>query len=67
MTAKPKTIDDYLATLSVDKRTALETLRKTIKAAAPKAEECISYQIPAFRLDGRILENFGVGSRRTWG
>jgi uncharacterized protein YdhG (YjbR/CyaY superfamily) len=52
---KPKTIDEYLAALSDDKRRALETLRKTIRAAAPKAEECISYQLPAFRLNGMLV------------
>jgi uncharacterized protein YdhG (YjbR/CyaY superfamily) len=50
-----KTIDDYLATLAADKRAALEKLRKTIKAAAPKAEECISYQLPAFRQNGMLV------------
>ena len=49
MAAKPKTIDEYLAALSDDKCAALEQLRKTIRAVAPMAEECISYQIPAFR------------------
>ena len=58
--AKPKTIDDYLAKLSADKRAALEKLRKVIRAAAPKAEECISYQIPAFRLSGRALVCFAA-------
>jgi uncharacterized protein YdhG (YjbR/CyaY superfamily) len=53
--AKPRTIDDYLATLSNDKRAALEKLRKTIRAAAPNAEECISYQLPAFRLNGMLV------------
>jgi uncharacterized protein YdhG (YjbR/CyaY superfamily) len=57
---KAKTIDEYLATLSEDKRAALENLRKAIKAAAPKAEECISYQLPAFRLDGKMLVAFGA-------
>ncbi len=57
---KAKTIDEYLAALSDDKRAALEKLRKTIKAAAPKAEECISYQLPAFRLDGKMLVAFGA-------
>jgi uncharacterized protein YdhG (YjbR/CyaY superfamily) len=52
---KPTTIDEYLAALSDDKRAALEKLRKTIKAAAPKAEECISYQLPAFRLNGMLV------------
>jgi uncharacterized protein YdhG (YjbR/CyaY superfamily) len=59
MAAKHKTIDEYLAALSDDKRAALEKLRKTIKAAAPEAEECISYQIPAFRLNG-MLVGFGA-------
>jgi len=56
---KAKTIDEYLAALSGDKRAALQKLRKTIRAAAPKAEECISYQIPAFRLNG-MLVGFGA-------
>ena len=60
MPAKPKTIDEYLAPLSNEKRAALEKLRKDIKAAAPKAEECISYQIPGFRLGGRMLVSFGA-------
>ena len=62
MPAKPKTIDEYLAALSDDKRAALEKLRKTIKAAAPKAEECISYGLAAFRLEGRPLVAFGAGA-----
>ncbi len=52
---KAKTIDEYLAGLSDDKRAALERLRKTIRAAAPKAEECISYQLHAFRQDGMLV------------
>src|SRR5262245_57435062 len=62
MAAKPKTIDEYLAALSADKRAALEKLRKAIRAAAPKAEECISYGLAAFRLNGRPLVAFGVTS-----
>ncbi|MCI0538878.1 MAG: hypothetical protein L0Z50_27035, partial [Verrucomicrobiales bacterium] len=53
--AKPKTIDEYLAALNADQRAALKKLRKTIRAAAPKAEECISYQLPAFRLNGMLV------------
>ena len=56
---KASTIDEYLAKLSDDKRAALEKLRKTIRAAAPQAEECISYQMPAFRLNG-MLVGFGA-------
>jgi uncharacterized protein YdhG (YjbR/CyaY superfamily) len=58
--SKPKTIDEYLAGVKPDQRTALEKLRRTIRAAAPKAEECISYGIPAFRLKGRLLVGFGA-------
>jgi len=57
---KAETIDEYLAGLSDDKRAALENLRKTIRAAAPKAEECISYGLAAFRLGGRPLVAFGA-------
>ncbi len=56
----PKTIDEYLAPLSEEQRAALEKLRKTIKTAAPKAEECISYRIPTFRFEGRPLVAFGA-------
>ena len=52
---KPKTIDDYLASLSHDQGAALEKLRKIIRAAAPDAEECISYGLPAFRLNGMLV------------
>jgi uncharacterized protein YdhG (YjbR/CyaY superfamily) len=61
--ATPSSIDDYLGRLTTDKRAALENLRRAIKRAAPKAEECISYQLPAFRLDGRILVWFGAASK----
>ena len=59
MPGKPKTHDEYLATLSDDKQAALEKLRKAIRAAAPKAEECVSYQIAAFRQNG-MLVGFGA-------
>lgn len=57
------THDDYLAGLPDDKRAALEKLRTTIRAAAPGAEECISYQLPAFRLDGKVLVFFGAAAK----
>ena len=46
-----ETVDDYLAALPKDVRDALGRLRKTIKAAAPKATDGISYQVPVFKLD----------------
>ena len=48
--------------MTPDKRTGLEALRKSIKAAAPKAEECISYQLPAFRLNGKLLVAYGAAA-----
>ena len=56
------TIDEYLASVSDDKRPALEKLRNTIRSIAPKADECISYGIPAFRLNG-MLVGFGATSK----
>lgn len=55
-----RTIDDYLARVQPDQRHALETLRRAIHAAAPNVQECISYGIPAFRLNGRALVFFGA-------
>jgi uncharacterized protein YdhG (YjbR/CyaY superfamily) len=54
-TDAPTTIDEYLASVSEDKRAALQALRQIIRAAAPEAEECISYQMPAFRLNGMLV------------
>lgn len=62
MAARPTTIDEYLAPLSKDKRDALEKVRRAIRAAAPKAEECISYGLAAFRLNGRALVAFGASA-----
>ena len=59
MAAPPKTIDQYLATLAAPQRAALQRLRSQIHAAAPKADECISYRIPAFRL-GQMLVGFAA-------
>ena len=62
MASRPKTIDEYLAALSDDKRTALEKLRRAVRSAAPKAQECICYGLPAFRLDGKPLVAFGAAA-----
>jgi uncharacterized protein YdhG (YjbR/CyaY superfamily) len=60
MPRKPTTIDAYLATVKGERRAALDALRRTIRAIVPKAEECISYGIPAFRFDGRIVAGFAA-------
>jgi len=63
MPKKAKTIDEYLAGLPREQRVALEGIREAIRAAAPRGEECISYGVPAFRLDGKVLVGFGAASR----
>ena len=57
---KPRTIDEYLANVKPDQRKTLQKLRQMIQTTAPKAEECISYRIPAFRLNRRVLVFFGA-------
>jgi len=58
--AKPRTIDQFLAEVNLEQRAVLEKLRRNIHAAARKAEECISYGLAAFRLNGRLLVAFGA-------
>lgn len=53
--ATVKTIDEYLAALREDQRAALQRLREIIREAAPQAEECISYRLPAFRQNGMLV------------
>ena len=61
-TARVQTIDEYLRAVSPDKRAALNKLRRMIRAAFPRAEECISYSMPAFRLDGRVVAWFAAAT-----
>jgi hypothetical protein len=58
MARRITSIDEYLATVRGERRTTLETLRETIRSIVPKAEECISYGIPAFRLHGSVVAGF---------
>jgi uncharacterized protein YdhG (YjbR/CyaY superfamily) len=57
---KPRGIDEYLAALDEPKRTTLQELRKTIIGIIPNAEECISYGMPAFRLEGEVIAGFAA-------
>jgi len=59
---KLTTIDQYFAGLPSAQRAALERVRRVIRAAAPEAEECISYQIPSFKLNGKGLIWFGAAA-----
>jgi uncharacterized protein YdhG (YjbR/CyaY superfamily) len=47
--------DEYIATFPAGTQKILKQLRKTIKAAAPDAEEKISYQMPAFAQNGNLV------------
>lgn len=55
MAKPPKDHDEYLAALPDPQRKALQKLRATIRAAAPDAEECISYRLAAFEKDGKLV------------
>lgn len=48
-------IDAYIATFPKEIQEKLEALRTTIRDAAPDAEEKISYQMPAFALNGNLV------------
>ena len=51
----PETIDEYIAAFPPDVQSILEKIRLTIRKAAPKADEKISYKMPAFALDGDLI------------
>ena len=53
-------IDAYLANVDEPKRSTLGELRRTIVGIIPDAEECISYGMPAFKLNGRVVAGFGA-------
>ncbi len=55
-----RAIDEYLAALDEPKRKTLEALRQTIHGIIPRAEECISYGMPAFRLEGKVIAGFAA-------
>jgi uncharacterized protein YdhG (YjbR/CyaY superfamily) len=57
-TTRAKTVDDYIATAPKDKRAALTKLRQTIKAAAPKATEIISYGMVGYKQGAKRVAYF---------
>jgi uncharacterized protein YdhG (YjbR/CyaY superfamily) len=60
MTTPTEQIDAILDAAAPDQRAALQALRETIAAAAPEAEETISYSMPAFRYRGRALVSYSA-------
>jgi uncharacterized protein YdhG (YjbR/CyaY superfamily) len=53
--SSPKTIDDYIAGFPPDVQDTLENIRRTIREAAPEANETINYQMPTFTLYGNLV------------
>jgi uncharacterized protein YdhG (YjbR/CyaY superfamily) len=53
-------VDRYLASLDEPKRSTLEALRQAILEIIPEAEQGISYGVPAFRLDGKVVAGFAA-------
>jgi len=51
----PQSVDEYIARQEPDVQLILEKLRQVIRKAAPKAEEVISYQMPAYKQDGVLV------------
>ena len=51
----PKSIDEYIAGFPPEIQQILEQIRATIKAAAPDAQEAISYAMPTFKLHGNLV------------
>jgi len=51
----PKTIDEYIAAFSPEVRAILQEVRQVVRSAAPGAQEAISYNIPAFKLNGVLV------------
>jgi uncharacterized protein YdhG (YjbR/CyaY superfamily) len=53
-------IDAYLASLEEPKRSTLQKLRQMILEVIPDAEQGISYQLPAFRIQGKVVAGFAA-------
>ncbi len=60
---KHASVEAYLENVAPEKRAALEKLRASIKRIVPRAEECIAYGMPAFKLDGKPLVYYAATTR----
>jgi uncharacterized protein YdhG (YjbR/CyaY superfamily) len=61
MSMKPKSVEEYLASLPEDRRAVVESMRATARASAPEAVETIAYDMPALRTtDGRFLVSYAA-------
>jgi uncharacterized protein YdhG (YjbR/CyaY superfamily) len=59
-------VDKYLRGIEEPKRSTLEALRRTILEIVPDAEQVISYKVPAFRVEGRIVAGFVLRVPNGW-
>lgn len=57
---KFNSVDEYISTFPEDTQKALEEIRATIKATVPAAEEFISYNMPAFKVNGEYFSHFSA-------
>ena len=55
---KHESVDAYMAALPEDRRAAMEGLRATIRATVPDTTEAISYNMPAFKLNGKFFVSY---------
>ena len=53
-------IDRYLGEVPEPARTTLEQLRRDVLAVVPDAEQCISYGVPAFKVNGTTVAGFAA-------
>ena len=53
-------IDEYLAELDEPKRHTLDVLRQTILEVLPDSDQCISYGMPAFKVQGKAIAGFAA-------
>ena len=58
-------IDGYLDAAPEPQRSTLRSLRATILEVIPDAEQCISYGMPAFRLQGKVVAGFAAFKRHV--
>ena len=52
---KPESVDDYIKSFPKESRKLLEIVRKTVKTAAPGAQEVISYSMPGYKMNGMLV------------
>jgi uncharacterized protein YdhG (YjbR/CyaY superfamily) len=60
---KPESVEAYVAALAPERQARIEDLRRTVRAAAPDAEELVSYDMPAFKVGKRFLVSFAAFKR----